>query len=172
MNIDLAADVADLRSMIDQAVEKYAGKHANPKTAAAYPPVSRIDLNFWLGDGGPSSPFIMLQFDTKPGSEPDGDPTHPEFATLKRPKWRAPILATFDDKPASAKLLNGKSCEITENNVDKIIGEFLVAVLKMAKSSGAWKKLPKLARCEMGVEGGGGSFAWPHYEERGRDNLA
>jgi hypothetical protein len=48
----------------------------------------------------------------------------------------------------------------------------LVSVLKAARADGVFKTLPKADRCELGVEESGGSFAWPIYKNRGKDNLA
>lgn len=172
MKIDFSADAADLRAMLDKAVQKYAKKHATPASAAQHPPVTRIDLTFWLGDGGPVAPFVTLQLDTRPGSEPDGIWTHGQFATLKRPGWRSPINAACDGKPVTATLLTGKPRKLSGDNVTKIVGDFCVAVMKAAKVGGAWAALPKSARCEMGVEELGGSFGWPAYDKRGRGNVA
>ncbi len=172
MTIHLSADAADLRAMLDKAVQKYAKKHAGRPSAADHPPVTRIGLTFWLGDGGPAAPFVMLQLDTRPGSEPDGTWTHAEFATLRRPAWRSPINAACDGKPVTATLLDGKPRKLTGDNMTKTFGDFLVAVLKSAKADGVWSSLPKVPKCEMGVEESGGSYGWPAYDKRGRGNVA
>jgi hypothetical protein len=172
MTIDLPADAEDVRNMIRKAVTKYTKANASKATAKDHPPVSRIDLTYWLGDGGPASPFIMLSIDTRPGANPDGSHTHTEFAMLKRPAWRPVINGLFDGKPATIKLLTGASKKLTENNITKTIGEFLVAVLKTAKADSLWGELPRLPECEFGVEESGGSFGWPAYDKRGRINAA
>jgi hypothetical protein len=45
-------------------------------------------------------------------------------------------------------------------------------VLLKARADGVFAGLPKTARCELGVEEQEGTYGWPAYEERGRDNLA
>jgi hypothetical protein len=134
--------------------------------------VSRIDLTFYLGDGGPAAPFVMLQLDTRVRSEPDGTWTHEEFATLKRPGWRSAINAACDGKPVTAKLPGGKSQKLTGDNLAKTFGEFFVSLLQAAKADGVWAELPRAPKCELGVEESGGEFGWPPYNKRGRANLA
>jgi hypothetical protein len=172
MTIDLQKDAATVLAAIEKSAEKYAKKHASKASSASHPLVTRIDLNFWLGDGGPASPFVLLQLDTRPGSEPDGTWTHSEFATLKFPSWKSPINAVFEEEAVTVKLIDGKSRKLTGDNMAKIFGEFFVAVMKSAKADGILAKLPKAEKCEFGVEESGGSFGWPAYEKRGRANLA
>lgn len=86
VKIDLRKDMTDVQAMIADAVRRYSARHNAPRTARKYPPVTRIDLIFSLADGE-ATPWVHLHFDTKPGSEPDGDPTHPDFAELEREQW-------------------------------------------------------------------------------------
>ena len=66
VTIDFRQEAAALRALLVDGVRNY--------VSAQNPAVSRIDFAFSLGDSE-SIPWVMLQFDTKPGSEPDGDPT-------------------------------------------------------------------------------------------------
>jgi hypothetical protein len=172
MAIDLQKDAGAVRNLLRKAVAKYTKSSLTKSSAKRYPPVSRIDLTYWLGDGGPEAPFIMLEIDTRPGAMPDGKYSHAEFAVLERPAWRSAINGLFDGKTTSAVLLSGDTKKLTENNLTKIIGDFLVAVLKGAKKDGLWAELPKLPECEFGVEESGGGFGWPPYDKRGRVNAA
>lgn len=159
-------------AMIEKSAEEYARKRASKASSAAYPLLTRIDLNFWLGDGGPASPFVLLHLDTRPGSKPDGTWTRPEFATLEFPSWKSPVNATFKGEAVTVKLIDGKPGKLTGDNMAKIFGEFFVAVLKRARADGILAKLPKAEKCEFGVEESGGNFGWPASEQRGLANLA
>jgi hypothetical protein len=83
VKIDLSKDATDGQAMIADAVCRYSAKHKALRTAKKHPPVTRVDLIFSTADGE-APPWVHLHFDTKPGSEPDGDPTHPDFAELER----------------------------------------------------------------------------------------
>lgn len=144
MTIDLSADAKELRAAIDKAVEKYGGKHEARASAAAHPPVTHIGFTFWLGDGGPGAPFVLLQLDTRPEPLLDGEWTHAQFAMLKRPGWRSPVNGVCDGKSVTIKLLNGKSRKLTAENMTKTFGEFCVALLKSAKAEKHGRSCPRL----------------------------
>lgn len=56
MTIDLSADAADVRAMLDKAVQKYAKKHAARASAAELPPVDADRPHFLLGRRRAGSP--------------------------------------------------------------------------------------------------------------------
>ncbi len=168
-SIDLRKDADDLQSMLKTAVQSYIA--LNKKKAGSHPPVTRIDLAFSLGDTE-STPWVHLHLDTKPGSEPDGDPTHPDFGKLLRKGWLPAVVAVCDGNKVSVQPLKGKSKACDEEALLNEIGEFLVAVLLNAKAEGVFANLPRAEHCELGVEDPTtGGFGWPVYEERGQRNL-
>lgn len=161
--IDLRKDAADVQGMLANAVRSYSAKK--------HLPVSRIDLIFSLGDSE-STPWVHLHFDTKPGSEPDGDPTHPDFAKLTREAWLPAVQAVCEEKTVSVVNQDGKSRKCDGGTLTETIGQFLVDMLLEARDKGVFTELPKADSCELGVEDPTtGEFGWPAYEERGKKNL-
>jgi hypothetical protein len=169
--IDLRNDAIDLQKLLVKAVKDYAAKHADKKTAKKYPPVTRLDLVFSLGDSE-STPWVHVHLDTKPSGEPDGDPTHPDFAKLKRPGWLAAVKTVCEGEKAAVILASGKSRKCDDEKLTETIGKFLVEQLQTANKEGLLEKLPRGNRCELGVEDPTtGAFGWPNYEDRGKKNL-
>src|SRR5687768_18402460 len=126
MNIDLKKDGEKLRTMLVDAVGKYVKLHEAKKTVAKHPAVSRIDFWYWLYDGGPMPPFVVLHFDTRPKSEPDGTWTHENFAELKLPKWRAAIETVVEGESVEFILMNGSKKKVGAEALAKTSGEFFV----------------------------------------------
>ena len=171
MKIDLRPDAAAIKSMLRDSAARYAKMNASD--AKKNPPVTRLDFTFWLGDGGPAPPYILLNLDTRPDAEPDGEWSHAEFATLERPNWKSAIDAALDgEEEVEATLADGSAQPLSGDNLEQTIGEFLVAVIKSARDEGSLQNLPMAENCELGVEESGGSFGWPRYEDRGKENLA
>ncbi len=172
VKIDLKEDAAKVRAMLFDNVAKYVKLHRDPKTAGEHRPVSRIDLWFWLYDGGLSPPFVLLHLDTRPESEPDGTWSHESFAEVKLPRWRRSIEKMIEGEMVEFVMRDGSVRKGDADQIESVFGEFLVDVLKSARADGVFKILPKSAGCELGVESDDGEFGWPVYEERGRENLA
>jgi hypothetical protein len=157
--------------MLADAVRNYTAKHNAQATATKHPPVSRIDFIFSLGDCE-STPWVHLHFDTKPGSEPDGDPTHPDFAKLTRETWLPAVQAVCEEETVSVVQQDGKAKKCDDAALAETIGKFLVDMLLEARDKGAFVELPKADRCELGVEDPTtGEFGWPAYDDRGKKNL-
>lgn len=171
ITLDFREDAAELQAMLKDAVRKYVGKSKAKGTAKKHPPVSRIDLSFSLGDSE-ATPWVHLHFDTKPGSDPDGSPTHPDFAKLRRKSWLAAVQATCEDESVKVIGLAGKARKCAGDALVEAVGSFLVAMLLDARATGVFEELPKTKRCELGVEDPcSGAFGWPAYEQRGKENL-
>lgn len=166
--LDLRKDVADVVASLAKAVRQFAAKQA--KSAG---PVSGIGLGFFPFE----NPEIIIQFDTRPTFEPDGNWSHPEFARLKRARWAKFVDACADAGGKGVVIdTNGNRHEIAEVEKEERfvgwLGEALVAALKAARTAGVFNQLKKAARCEFGVEeAGDGEFGWPRYEDRGDENL-
>ncbi len=169
--IDLRKDAIDVQGLLAKAVRSYTAKRKTAASAKKHPPVSRIDLVFSLGDGE-SVPWVHLHFDTKPGSNPDGDPTHPDFAKLTRKEWLPAVQAVCEGESVSMVLPNGKTRKCDYPAISEIIGKFLVEMLLEARDTGVFAALSKANRCELGVEDPTtGDYGWPVYEDRGKKNL-
>src|SRR5947209_7336458 len=171
VRIDLRQDATAVQAMLAEAVRKYSAKHKAPRTAKKHPPVTRIDLIFSLADGE-ATPWVHLHFDTKPGSEPDGDPTHPDFAELEREKWLPAVKAVCEEEKVTVTLHNGKTKKCGDAELTETIGSFLVDMLLAARANDVFASLPRADRCELGVEEPfTGEFGWPAYDDRGKRNL-
>lgn len=170
VELDLRPDTTAICRLIEKAVKKYARLHH--KDPDSNPPASRFDIIYSLGDSH-STPWIIVNVDTKPGSEPDGDPTHPNFAELYRQKWLPAVQAAFDDQKVPVTLPNGRVLKCNSDKLDNAIGKLLVAQVLAARDEGVFEGLPRLSRCELGVQNPTTfDFGWPNYRDRGKRNLA
>jgi len=171
LTIDLRKDTVDVRRMLADAVQKYAKKHKNAASAKKHPPITRIDIAFSMGDSE-STPWVHLNYDTKPGCEPDGDPTHPDFAKLARSDWLPAVQAVCNGEKVGIIGTDGKTRKCGDAQLTTAIGRFLVTVLLECRDQEGFAELPKAKRCELGVEDPmSGEFGWPNYEDRGKENL-
>jgi hypothetical protein len=170
MAIDLRKDAIDFRELLAKAVKKYATRSRNSKTAKKYPPVTRIDFTYSLGDSE-STPWAYLHLGTDPKCEPCGQWSHPDFAHLDREAWLPSAKSVSDGKTVPVTLMNGKTQKCGYEQLVQAIGEFLVSILIAARDDGVLKDLPKGKRCELGVEEMEGAFGWPAYDDRGKENL-
>jgi hypothetical protein len=171
VTIDLRKDAVDVQAMLADAVRRYIAKHKASASAKKHPPVSRIDLIFSLGDSE-ATPWVHLHFDTKPGGEPDGDPTHPDFGKLTREAWLPGVQAVCEEETVTVVKPDGKSRKCDDAALVETIGKSLVDMLMEARDKGVFVDLPKADRCELGVEDPTtGEFGWPNYDDRGKKNL-
>jgi len=169
--IDLRVTITKLNATIEAAATKYLKKHLAAATAKKHPAVTRIDLAFSLGDGD-SIPWVHLHLDTKPGSKPDGSPTHPDFARASFKDWLPAVQTAFDGGKAIVVMPDGKKKQCNDEQLTQTVGKVLVQTLLDARDAGAFKSLPRDKRCELGVEDPTtGAFGWPNYEDRGKKNL-
>ena len=171
--VDLRKDASLLRETLRRCATRYSVGHDSGVGRPYYPPVTRIDFVFSLGDGT-SVPWVYLNLDTKAGSEPDGSPTHPLFELIEHPEWGMIYHYLVDNDDHRMKLImpNGKQAECNAEEFGQIVGDLLVQSLKEARDQNVLLELPKAPRCEMGVEEYGGGYGWPTYEQRGSENLA
>ena len=93
---------------------------------------------------------------------------------LERPGW--PIWHKLPKGERVSFIdVSGKEIDVMDdpdNLICPIIGEALKKVLLTARADGAFEKLPKQPKCELAVENIEGFYGWPHYEDRGKENLA
>jgi hypothetical protein len=166
--LDLRKDVEDSIAALQTAVKKFASRQSKNVQA-----VSGIGLGFFVSE----QPEILIQFDTRPQFEPDGEWPYPEFARLNRARWGRFIEACEEARGKGAVIdSKGERHEITdiseEDRLEKWIGEALVTALKQARDVGLFSQLKTAARCELNVEeSADGEFGWPRYEDRGKENL-
>lgn len=162
--VDIRAEAPEFLDYVRRRVTDFAG------SALAGERVNRIDFGFEFGQGN----WIALAFDTRPDAEPDGSwSSDVDAFKLERPAW--PI---WDELPKGAQVgfidLSGKEIDVMpdpDGLICGIIGDALKHVLLTARSQGLFAGLPKVDRCEMGVESLEGFYGWPAYEDRGQENL-
>ena len=169
MIIDIRKDLPDFRAYLVERTAAYSRIASNQ-------PVSRIHFGFEYGQTN----YVVLVLDSRPNAEPDGqwtmevDKMIDEKTALMRPQW--PLC----DEVAEAEQvsfidISGKEVDVIENPdqlICDIIGAALKQVLISARNDGIFKSLPKQTRCEMSVENIEGYYGWPHYKNRGCENLA
>lgn len=171
VQVDLRKDAIKFREMLARAVTMYASKHADARAGKKHPPVTRIALIYLLGDGQ-STPSVHMCLDSRPNSEPDGEYSHYDFARVTRSGWLGAVQLMCNGDNVPVSLLDGTTRECVDDEFEKLVGEFLVSVLVSVRDEGVFAELPRGKRCELEVEEGmNGTFGWPHYEDRGKENL-
>ena len=137
-------------------------------------PVKMIELGFDYSHGG----FVALHFDTRPNAEPDGEWTvHIEGIELDIPQWNNAAEA-LGQMPVHFILPDGVKRTVPADDKEfnheafvGLIGDMLKNVLVSARADGVFEQLRKAERCELAVEDLEGHYGWPHYEDRGKENL-
>lgn len=163
----------DLRKDFDQ-IYKHVVKRVktfNPKKNAGPgdgPSVHMIDFGYQCDQDG----WVVLIFDTRPDAGPDGEwNSFIDENLFARRHWHKARLA-LEDGPVEVLLPDGKKRTITEYEAfATLLGELLKGVLLKARADGVFKSLPKAKKCHIGVEEQDGSYGWPAYEDRGKNDL-
>ena len=167
--LDLRTDAASFSAFVAHRVEVF-NPATNPGPGKGKR-VSRIDVGFSLFE----SAWGCLVFDTRRNPEPDGEwNEYIEDTVLERPRW-AKACESLDEEPLTLTLPDGTRKELRAGATDQLVvafGDMLRGVLLKARDDGLFAGLPKLPRCELGVEEQDGGYGWPAYEKRGADNLA
>jgi hypothetical protein len=168
----LRKDAALFRLILNRCVIRYSGGHETGVARPFHPLVTRIDFVYSLGDGT-APPWVRLSLDTKPGSEPDGDPTHPLFDYVEHSEWGMAVRDLFwsEGRRMPLILTTGELSDCDAREFECLIGDLLGDALKTARDQKVFERLPKAERCEMGVEQFGGGYGWPAYKDRGAENL-
>jgi hypothetical protein len=167
--LDLRRDFADIYAFVADRVRSF--DPATNDGPGEVGPITRIDVGFGLYQSG----WVCLVFDTRPGAEPDGEwNEYIEETVLERPRW-AKAYDAVEAGPLALVLPNGTRRELPVGATDQLVaalGDMLRGALLKARADGVFAGLPKAAHCELGVEEQEGSYGWPAYEERGKENLA
>ena len=169
--IDLQDDATYVRGQLAGAVAKYARLQADPVSRANHPPVTRIDLDLWMGDGGETPPSARVCFDTVVRDGWDAVWTHEGFATIEMWQWKADFDA-FDGISLPVRGTDGVVRTITSKKFDQTFHRFWVDALLAARDAGVFEPLPKAPRCEMNVVNNDCGFGWPAYDDAGLENMA
>jgi hypothetical protein len=164
---DLGYDYLTVRTMVTDAVARYVRRSAAPATAAAHGPVTRIDLEPYLGE----VPNVTLHFDA--GTNPwPGDGSHRCFASAEFPAWLAGFEAIESDGEIQITDLEGAPRTVTPAKSDQVFHGFFADALRLLRDEGAFDPLPKARGCELGVMCFECGWCWPDEEDRGLVNRA
>lgn len=166
--LDLRKDFAEVYAFVAERVKSF--RPSTNRGPGKGQRVSRIDLGFGLFQGG----WVCLVFDTGRNPEPDGEwNEYIEDTVLERPRW-VQAHEVLETRPLTVILPEGNRRELSARGTGALVaalGHMLKAVLLKARADGVFAALPSARRCELGVEAQEGSYGWPAYEERGRENL-
>ena len=69
--------------------------------------------------------------------------------------------------------LNGKAIKIapgSDFNIDEAFGQMLLNLVKAMRTEKAFAPLLLASGAELVIEADDAAFAWPSYEDRGKDN--
>ena len=167
VRVDLVRNAKKVRDYIEKRVRQQ--KKQSPDV-----PIKIIELGFDYSHGG----FVVLFFDTRPNAEQDGEWTvHIEGSELDIPQWNDAAEA-LGDMPVHFILPDGTKRTIPVDDKEfgdeefaGLLGNMLKSVLLSARAEGVFDQLNKAERCELGIEELEGHYAWPDYEDRGKENL-
>jgi hypothetical protein len=171
MRVDLHQDFKDIYSYVVRRVRAF-DPATNRGPGDGESPVSQIDFGFQCDQAG----WVALVFDTRPDAEPDGQwNAYIVDNTLERKSWRA-ACESLEMMPVDFVLHDGSRRRILsadhEEEFIRVFGDLLKSVLLKARADGVFRSLPKAQVCHLGVEEMDGRYAWPRYEDRGKDDLA
>lgn len=163
--IDLRVEQDLIRSRLVRGVRRYAAHQADR-------PLTAIELQYSANDG-----FVNFNLDTRPEHEPGDltDMTHYGFESVECKHWRE-LSEWPDDEPLemithTGELIRFESGPVEIPEFERPFGEMLLDLLRSMRDAGDFAALPKAAGCQMGVEEMEGTFGWPDYADRGKDNL-
>ncbi len=157
--IDFEKDAHLLRERLTQIVADYVKSNGTP--------VTRLDLDIWLGDGGDSPPAATVHIDTTAHDWP-GDGSHPAVGTIEFPHW----MTEYDRDEGEVRAMDGSMRQVTSAKRDQIFHGFFVDALLAARDAGVFDPLPKSPKCELGVVNFDCGFFWPEESDRGLMNMA
>lgn len=169
--LDLRQDFNQIYKHVVKRVRTFDPKnHAGPGDGSS--PVHMIDFGYQCSQDG----WVALIFDTRPDAGPDGEwNSYIDENLFERRHWHEALLA-LEDGPVEVLLPDGTKRTITEetefDEFAALFGDLLKGVLLKARADGVFKSLPKAKKCHLGVEEQDGTYGWPAYKDRGKDDLA
>lgn len=166
--LDLRVEQRAVRKMIVDGVKRFASEQRESGGDADGLPVTGIV--FWLDVG---NGHVSVHFDVRVPFEVDGSYSHEEFAALPRENWRQFVERSCDGHTVSLTGLNGKAIKIapeSDFNFDEAFGQMLLNLVKSMRTEKAFAALLLASGAELIIEADDGAFAWPLYEDRGKEN--
>jgi hypothetical protein len=165
--IDLGYDYLTVRAMVTDSVARYVRMRAAPATAASCGPVTRIDMEPYLGE----VPNVTLHFDA--GTNPwPGDGSHRCFASVELPGWTPAFEEMESAGGVEVTGLDGTVRTVNSAKSDQVFHGFFADALRLLRDEGAFDPLPKAPGCELSVMCFECGWSWPDEEDRGLVNRA
>ncbi len=168
MRLDLRRDYDEISAYLANLVQGF-----NPKDnyGPGDPgPIKMIEVGFEYSQAG----WVVVVFDTRPDASPDGEWTmfiEDNAALLDRPEWQKAGEANIEEAITVVQLDGSETIVPAATELAELLGELLKTILWKCREDGLFALLPKVAKCEFGIEHFGGAYGWPEYEERGKENL-
>jgi hypothetical protein len=166
--VDLRDEQATLRKMLLEAVERFSVAQREPGADVRDLPVTGIVVWFDVPNG-----YVSVHFDVRSPFEVDGEYSHQDFVALPRENWRQFGDRLYDGQTVTLTGLDGKAFRITAGggfNVDEAFGLMVLDLLKAMRMEQAFSPLLRAPDAELIIEADDCGFAWPSYEDRGKDN--
>lgn len=179
MILDLRKDARDIYQHLAKSVKDYVVNEAEERG-----PISAICVTYAFDQRG----WVIVHFDNRPEHKRDGQMIYSERKVFKRPHWIAVVKALngfipadYDNdgrviktKPVTIVLPNGTrndGAKLTVKAFSTILGRLIKDALLKAKKAKLFDEVPKHEKCQLDIEDFNGSWAWPKYEDLGRNNL-
>jgi hypothetical protein len=167
MRLDLRRDFKEIYDHVADRVRKF--DPASNDGPGDPGPVKMIEVGFDYCQAG----WFVVVFDTRPDAKPDGEwNSHIEGNEVERPQWLEAGEANMDEPITLVQLDGTEKVLQPGTELAEPLGELLKAVLLKARADSVFAAIPKAPGCQLGVEHHEGHYAWPAYEDRGKDNLA
>jgi hypothetical protein len=160
------------RQQIVSAIRSGIANAATPKK-----PVTRLEFVYDLSSM--DVPTIWAQFDFEPNGEPGGSGEKIEIMRMQFPQWakacQAAVEIGYGMRQAKGEevIVIFADTSIQANHEETLcaaFGKFLVEIVTSLRGEGAFEVLPR-TNCRLAVNTYDGVWAWPVYEDRGKQDL-
>lgn len=169
MKIDLRKDQKTVRKYIEKRIQDFPVCE-NIGPGKDEDPIRLITLGFYAEQGG----YVNLVFDTRPEADVDGEWTghiDNETNTCHFAKWFDCYMAVCESEDVTIIKHDGESVQIKDNEISDedlnlLFGEMLLATMQELCTDGSLTKLPIAKNAVFVVEEFDGRYFWPTYETR------
>lgn len=164
--LDLTQDGPKIVSMLKIGLAKFLaspeGKKALPITIVAF----KYDLTTEF------LPRIWFELDTEPNGEPfSGSSQTHEIASSECKRWAGPCFGVLDGDKVVV-VVPGRSTVVTdETGLYQAVGLYFVDLMKQMRDGGMFKSLRRGPKCHIVVSAEDGTWGWPEWEDRGKEDL-
>jgi hypothetical protein len=133
-------------------------------------PITRIDILYDVSSA--EFPYVWATLDNQKDGEPGHTSDPPQFFFKKCEHWSEACFGLIGEEGTTIVITDAAEQTATdEESICEAIGLFLVEIIKTLRDTGAFKHLPVASKCYLGVSTYDGVWGWPHYKNRGKDDL-